>query len=304
MAGGGSETETGTTQDIRDWRSIITLIVFVLTSKIFWLSLPRHEANRLPDIVVLFPFHLPVPFPRAWRNWISSALRRARILELKDSHELVEKPKTGVALKLDKLGFVILRLPMNFITAPLISDLFLLAILAIGREEVSAGTVGTGGIHPIDIMVFFLTLAYIAISIDASGLIRYLAFRVLSWGGDNGRRLYFYLYMFFFGLTSCIGNDPIILSGTAFLAYMTRISQNIKEPSAWIHMQFACANIGSAILTSSNPTNLVLAGAFSIKFIHYTANMIVPVIVTAVVLFPFLLWIKFKDEELIPSTLR
>ena len=69
-----------------------------------------------------------------------------------------------------------------------------------------------------------------------------------------------YLYAFFFSLTSFIGNDPVILSGTAFLAYMTRISQNIKEPSAWIHMQFACANIGSAILVSSNPTNLVLAG--------------------------------------------
>lgn len=178
--------------------------------------------------------------------------------------------------------------------------MFLLAIRAIGREEVKGGTLGTGNILPIDIMVFFLSLAYIAISIDASGLIRYLAFRVLSWGGDNGRTLYFYLYSFFFALTSCIGNDPVILSGTAFLAYMTRISQNIKEPSAWIHMQFACANIGSAILVSSNPTNLVLAGAFSIKFIHYTANMIVPTLATAIVLFPFLLWVKFKDEELIP----
>lgn len=75
--------------------------------------------------------------------------------------------------------------------APLIADLFLLAILAIGREEVRAGTLGEGSIYPIDIMVFFITLAYIAISIDASGLIRYLAYRVLSWGGDNGRRLYF-----------------------------------------------------------------------------------------------------------------
>lgn len=48
-----------------------------------------------------------------------------------------------------------------------------------------------GNIQPIDIMAFFLTLAYIAISIDASGLIRFLAFKVLKWGGDNGRTLYF-----------------------------------------------------------------------------------------------------------------
>jgi len=68
--------------------------------------------------------------------------------------------------------------------------------------------------------------------------------------------------------------DPIILSGTAFLAYMTRAASNILNPRAWIHAQFAIANISSAILVSSNPTNLVLAGAFDIKFVDYTANMV------------------------------
>ncbi|KAK7747440.1 hypothetical protein SLS53_001695 [Cytospora paraplurivora] len=192
---------------------------------------------------------------------------------------------------------------MNFITAPLIADLFLLAILAIGREEVYGGTVGSNNIAPIDIMVFFLTLAYVAISIDASGLIRYLAFRVLKWGGKVGHRLFFYLYSFFFLLGSFIGNDPIILSGTAFLAYMTRVSSNIEHPRAWIHTQFAIANIASAILVSSNPTNLVLAGAFEIKFIDYTANMIVPVVITAIVLFPCLLYIIFAHERLIPISI-
>ena len=200
--------------------------------------------------------------------------------------------------------YVRLRFPLDFVTAPLIADLFLLAILAIGRQEVHDGTVGTKNIEPIDIMLFFLTLAYIAISIDASGLIRYLAFKVLEKGGENGNRLFLYLYTFFFGLATFIGNDPIVLSGTAFLAYMTRVSSNIKHPRAWIHTQFTVANIGSAILVSSNPTNLVLAGAFKIKFIDYTANMIVPVIVTAIILFPFLLWIIFPYESLIPSKIE
>lgn len=193
---------------------------------------------------------------------------------------------------------------MNFVTAPLIADLFLLAISAIGRQEVHDGTIGANNISPIDIMVFFLTLAYIAISIDASGLIRFLAFKVLKKGGGVGHRLFFYLYAFFFSLGSFIGNDPIILSGTAFLAYMTRVSSNIVHPRAWIHTQFAVANIASAILVSSNPTNLVLAGAFKIKFIEYTANMIVPVVITTIVLFPFLLYIIFADESLIPFSIK
>lgn len=104
--------------------------------------------------------------------------------------------------------------------------------------------------------------------------------------------------------TTCAGNDPVILSGTAFLSYMTRVSSNIEHPRAWIYAQFAVANIGSAILVSSNPTNLVLAGAFAIKFIHYTANMVVPVVVTAVVVFPFLLYIVFPGEDLIPRAIK
>ena len=246
-----------------------------------------------PDLAVLFPFHLPIPVPSALVIWTKRVLLRLRITP--SSH--------GVNKAKHTTSFTKLLFPMNFMTAPLVADLFLLAILAIGRDEVYNGTIGANNINPIDIMAFFLTLAYIAISIDASGLIRYLAFRVLTWGGKVGHRLFFYLYAFFFALGSFIGNDPIILSGTAFLAYMTRVSSNIEHPRAWIHTQFAVANIASAILVSSNPTNLVLAGAFDVKFVNYTANMIVPVVITAIVTFPFLLYIIFAHERLIPITI-
>lgn len=268
------------TNDIKDWRSIVTLVVFVLT-----------------NIIVLFPFHAPVYIPRSWSNAFLDALSACRIISPRQEQD-------AAATEKQHSRFVVVRISISFSTAPLIADLFLLAILAIGRQEVYDGTVGANHINPIDIMVFFITLAYIAISIDASGLIRYLAFKVLQKGGKSGNRLFFYLYSFFFILGSCIGNDPIILSGTAFLAYMTRVSSNIEHPRAWIHTQFAIANIASAILVSSNPTNLVLAGAFQIKFVVYTANMVVPVVATAIVLFPFLLYIVFADPKLIPSSIK
>lgn len=244
--------------------------------------------------------------PTALVQGIRSTLCRLRVIpppnnsRQHSSHDLAAQ-KTTAPRQAASSACTRLRFPINFLTAPLIADLFLLIISAIGREEVYGGTIGANNIQPIDIMVFFITLAYIAISIDASGLIRYLAFRVLQWGGKVGHKLFFYLYAFFFILGTFIGNDPIILSGTAFLAYMTRVSNNIEHPRAWIHTQFAVANIASAILVSSNPTNLVLAGAFNIKFIDYTANMIVPVVITGIVLFPFLLYIIFAHERLIPS---
>lgn len=252
---------------------------------------------------MLFPFAIPFFIPRQWADRIHDALVKARIISSrrhspKHQQRRVNK-QTGQPKRFVRYSF-----PLNFITAPVIADLFLLAIGAIGRREVKEGTVGSENIKPYDIMIFFITLAYIAISIDASGLIRYLAFKVLQWGGRVGHRLFFYLYLLWAVLSAAVGNDPVILSGTAFLAYMTRVSSNIIHPRAWIHSQFALANIGSAVLVTSNPTNLVLAGAFQIKFIKYTAYMIVPVVLTIIVLFPFLLYIVFQDEALIPQSIK
>ncbi|KAK3904061.1 hypothetical protein C8A05DRAFT_32197 [Staphylotrichum tortipilum] len=289
MAGGLSRAAEPPNYDqIKSWRSIVTLVVFVLV-----------------NIIVLFPFHIPIYIPRRLNDGFLDCLSTLRILPPRGLNEVAddnEFPVTTVVAR--RSSWVRLNLPLNFVTAPLIGDLFLIAILAIGRQEVKEGTLGANHISPLDIMLFFISLAYIAISIDASGVIRFLAFKVLQWGGEVGHRLFFYLYAFWFALTSFVGNDPVILSGTAFLAYMTRVSSNIVHPRAWIFSQFAVANIGSAILVSSNPTNLVLAGAFRIKFVEYTANMIVPVLVTGIVLFPFLLFIVFNDESLVPRSIK
>lgn len=257
------------------------------------------ELTHAADVVVLHPFHIPVYVPECLRDWTLHALAHLRIISPR--HDDDERHRK--AARLAGMQLVRFKFPMNLVTAPLAADLFLLAILAIGRTEVKAGTIGTDNISPIDIMAFFITLAYIAVSLDATGLIRYLAYKVLNWAGKHGRRLYFYLYLFFFGLTAFIGNDPIILSGTPFLAYMCRISKNIQSPRAWIFTQFTMANVASAILVSSNPTNLVLAGAFQVRFIDYSANIIVPVIITAILLFPFLLFVVFRNEALIPSSI-
>ncbi|GAP88377.1 putative arsenite efflux transporter - puative [Rosellinia necatrix] len=278
------------TTKIQRWQSIFTLIVFVLA-----------------NITVLFPSHIPIPIPVALYGVGVKGLVYLRVIPARKHYDQrSSRPSStedGGRVGGLVSGLIWFRFPINFVTGPLIADLFLLAIGSIGKKEVEGGIAGSDNIVPYDILIFFFSLAYIAISIDASGLIRYLAFRVLQLGGKVGHRLFFFLYAFFFGLGSFIGNDPIILSGTAFLAYMTRVSSNIVHPRAWIHTQFAVANIASAILVSSNPTNLVLAGAFKIKFIDYTRDMVVPVVITAVLLFPFLLYIIFANESLIPSSI-
>ena len=48
--------------------------------------------------------------------------------------------------------------------------------------------------------------AYMSISLDATGLLRFLAFWVARKGGADGRRLYAYLYLFFLVCGVVVGN--------------------------------------------------------------------------------------------------
>ncbi|TFY82993.1 hypothetical protein EWM64_g1019 [Hericium alpestre] len=145
--------------------------------------------------------------------------------------------------------------------------------------------------------------AYMSVSLDATGLFRFLAYRVARKGGSSGQRLYLYIYLFFLVSGVLIGNDPVILSGTTFLAYLTRMS-GITPPTAWIFAQFTAANMASAVLVSSNVTNLVLTGAFGISFITYTSSLILPFLAAAVLTYPFLVLVLYGSSELIPSSIE
>ena len=87
-----------------------------------------------PDLIVLFPFHIPIYVPSRLFNAILTALRTLRVIPRKQKiPSLVDEDNQNGNIK----NFVVLQLPMNFVTAPLVAVLFLLAITAIGRQEVS-----------------------------------------------------------------------------------------------------------------------------------------------------------------------
>jgi len=255
--------------DTSNWRSVATLIIFFLTT-----------------ITVNFPFNIPVP--SVWGSFAHSLAVECRIVssELSNKHHHRH------------------RIPCNFLTLPLLAVLLLLALGAIDGVVIQRGIVGADGVHPLDIMALFISLAYISISLDATGLFRFLAFWVAQKGGTSGPRLHFFFYVLFLVCGVIVGNDPVILSGTAFLAYFTRIS-GITPPTAWMFSQFTAVNIASAVLVSSNPTNLVLAGAFSLTFLTYTSSLILPVLAAALVAYPFLVFVVFRrPRELIPRTIE
>ncbi|TIA99570.1 hypothetical protein E3P94_02149 [Wallemia ichthyophaga] len=215
-------------------------------------------------------------------------------------------------LKPFKINFNNFSIYLNLHTVPILCIIVLLASRCIGGEQLKYGFVGDEThLRPYDILLLFLSLAYIALSLDATGLLQYLAFWVSNKGKNSGYALYAYFYCFFIFLATFVGNDPVILSGTAFLAYFTRVT-GLHPPIAFLFSQFTAANLASAVLPPSNPTNLVLTSTTSTSFLTYALYLILPVFFSAIALLG-VLFIQFSpynkllsrddNEVYIPSRL-
>ncbi|PWN25485.1 hypothetical protein BDZ90DRAFT_233936 [Jaminaea rosea] len=248
--------------------------------------------------VVIQPLRIPVPF--AVSDWTRAKWRKLNppVHDEQEQHTVTDNAATPPAgpdppsrpASLMSEHQVVdhgtrrdrVYLNLNHVNAPIVGILFLLATKTIGGEQIKLGIVGDGHVEPYDTLLLFLSLAYIAISLDTTGLLRFLAFHVSISGGRSGPRLFYSLYGFFFFLGLLVGNDAVVLSGTSFLVYFTRIA-GISPPDAWIWAQFAAANIASATLVSSNLTNVVVATGFGIKFTTYSAFMALPTVASGVV---------------------
>ncbi|KAI9465182.1 hypothetical protein BJY52DRAFT_1220876 [Lactarius psammicola] len=237
----------------------------------------------LTDIAVIFPFRIPLP------NFTVVAVHNA-LVKCRAISRTSEPPRRRY-------------LYVNFLSVPMIAVLLLLATKAINGTVLRRGILGADGIQPINIMALFISLAYLSISLDATGLLRFLAFWVARKGGASGLKLHFYLYLFFLTCAAVFGNDPVILSGTTFLAYLARVL-GITSPVAWIFTQFTAANMASALLISSNPTNLVLSGAFSLSFITYTSSVALPLLAAVLTVYPFHSVVLFRSPGLIPTSIE
>ncbi|KGB80294.1 hypothetical protein I307_05781 [Cryptococcus deuterogattii 99/473] len=287
-----------------DVRSIVTLIVFFVV-----------------NVLVIWPVYIPLPhfISRPCRKvWAKASLSKHShdeqgSLKLKqparrqpvgmpgiNSHEL-QGGLSNTLEKEDSSEEERLHMPLDLRTAPVIGVLLLLASTCIPGGVVRRGIAGSGGVRPYDIMVLFVCFAYISLSLDATGFLRYLAFLVAT-RSSRGDRLYTAFYVFFTALGLIFGNDPLILSGTPFLAYFTDHA-SITEPTAFLFTHFQVANLVSALLVSSNPTNLVLTSAFGINFLSYSAWLALPTIASVILYYPLARWCIYRRKGLIPPAI-
>lgn len=290
-----------------DARSIFTLVLF------FAVSAAGLDALT-PDVLVIFPLRVRLPRrvgrgvsrAKAWLlgsgggegggggGEVANTLPRETTETAEQETERKETPQLPPITRTDTRSVLSSRpndtyLVLGLASAPVAGVLLLLASTCIPGSVVRGGIVSSGGVRPYDIMTLFISFAYISLSLDCTGLLRYLAFIVASRSSSSGPALFTALYGLFVVLSLVVGNDPVVLSGTPFVAYFTSLA-GITPPTAFLFAQFQSANLASALLVSSNPTNLVLTSSFHLSFLSFSAWTALPTVAAAVVLYPTLRW--------------
>lgn len=193
------------------------------------------------------------------------------------------------------------RIPINLTTAPILAIAILWAAQCLDPAVIRGGIVGTDGVKPYNILILFFSLAYMAITLDITGILQSAAFWVSNKGGSNGWKLYTYFYIMLTLLSILLGNDPVILSGTAFLVYYTKVAE--LNHISWLMSEFAAANTASMVLFVGNPTNVVICEGFGVNDAAFTAYTILPFIACSIFCF-LALGGQYRDKKYVPRKLN
>ncbi len=191
-----------------------------------------------------------------------------------------------------RLGMRNIRIDTYFFGA-LIGPILIMLFGILNLSQILTGLGGTGSLNPLGILVLFLSMVFMSIFLDITGFFEYCARVALKYASGNGRRLYFSLYLTVSLLTIFTSNDIIILTFTPFIYYFSKNAG--IDPKPYLIAEFFAANTWSMMLYIGNPTNIVLAAAFNLRFDEYTKWMLLPSL-AAGFLNMIILYVIFKKK--------
>jgi len=191
-----------------------------------------------------------------------------------------------------RLGMRNIRIDTYFFGA-LLAPILIVLFGILNVSEILTGLGGVGSLNPFGILVLFLSMVFMSIFLDITGFFEYCARVALKYAKGNGRRLYFSVYLTVSLLTIFTSNDIIILTFTPFIYYFSKNAG--IDPKPYLIAEFFAANTWSMMLYIGNPTNIVLAAAFNLRFDEYTKWMLLPAL-AAGFLNMILLYIIFRKK--------
>ena len=187
--------------------------------------------------------------------------------------------------------FKVWRIPVNIATGPIFAMFALIAIGIIDMDTVALGLAGTGQLRPWEILVIFFSSAYVSISLEVTGILDFLAYKIVHKAKGSGVKLFFFFYLFSCFLTVFTSNDIVILILTPIIFYLGKHAKLNIIPI--LYAEFFGANTLSMLLYIGNPTNIIVGNALGLGFLEYTKIMCLPTL-TAALSGLTLLYIFFK----------
>lgn len=231
-------------------------------------------------LAVIWPIPTRIQLPKRWFKWVERTRNR-----------LNGRPNIRI---IDGEYFTILS-SIDFGIAPLLGVLIMVITTIIPLETVWKGISGTDNIQPMSIFVLFFGLAYLCVSLDGTGVFAYIALMVQKWSSKRGKG--WIVWLSFWALSSCMtiatSNDIVILTLTPIIIYFTSFMK--LDPIPFLMAEFHAANTFSFLLYIGNPTNIIVAQAYGLKFFEYFLWMLLPSITGGVVSLA-MLWFVFRHR--------
>ncbi|CEP03732.1 Citrate transporter-like domain-containing protein [Plasmodiophora brassicae] len=206
----------------------------------------------------------------------------------------------NVVLCLLAAGFTIVmtlrpakKLHLNMATAPVISVALLLATGAVTLDNVVHAIVGDAMLAPYTVIILFLSLAYVCMSLNETGVLHTISRAVIDSAGTSYMRLFASVFVLCSLLTVFTSNDIVILTVTPIICHLCE--RKALDPGPLLFAQFLSTNTASAALLISNPTNIIIGVAFGLDFNSYIRVMIIPAMIATGTLFVFLVLYVRRD---------
>ncbi|GIL68201.1 hypothetical protein Vafri_21467 [Volvox africanus] len=172
---------------------------------------------------------------------------------------------------------------VSFCWIPWFSTALLIIFQAITFKEVGVALTGDGRLRPSSIIVTYISLAYLAISCEITGLYAWLALHAARW--TRGRPVL--LLGIFFGLsgalTAATGPDISLVALTPMILYTASAAD--LDPMSMAATHLGAASIWGMLVPVAGPINIIATHAFQLTFIDFLGWMALPTSAAAMVVF-------------------
>ena len=187
---------------------------------------------------------------------------------------ILVKPKIQISLKSSAINLE------TYYFGALLSPLLLICFQYISFPQIKSILQGTPSFSPIGILILFLSMVFMSLFLDTTGFFHYFALLAIKVAKNNSKVLFFSLYATVALLTIFTSNDIVILTFTPIIFYFTKTVK--LDPKPFLFAEFFAANTWSMFLFIGNPTNILLASAFNVKFGEYFRYMFLPTIMAGI----------------------